>query len=123
MKRLIVLLSLIGLVAFQATACDIKLNVQEKSKKAVYKTGDEVVIEVQVKLLHRNCSYEIQQTKFTYENLKIVGATDWKEVQPGLYTRQIKAKITNDKAGDAKISANRKCNKEGGYAVCTLKKA
>lgn len=123
MKRIIVLLTLLTVVTLQSFACEIKVGVPDKSKKEAYAQGDEVVIEVQVQLTHRHCSLDIQKTKFTYENLKIMGATDWKEVQPGLYSRQVKAKVTNDKAGDAKLIVDRKCEKDGGYAVCTLKRS
>lgn len=123
MKRLLAVLVVVLSVAYQSVACEIKVGVQEKSKKESYKVGDEVVIDVQVQLIHHHCGLEIKKTKFVYENLQIVGATEWKEVRPGTYTRQVKAKVTADKAGDAKLIIDRKCDKEGGYGVCTLKKA
>jgi hypothetical protein len=122
MKRLLSLLILLTAFGYHVFACEIKVGVQEKSKKETYSVGDEVVIEVQVQLTHRHCHLEIQKTKFTYENLKIVGATDWKEVKPGCYTRQVKATVTGEKGGVAKLTIDRKCDEEGGYAVCTLKK-
>ncbi len=123
MKKLIVLLFLIGLVTYHAMACEISFSVSEKYKKEVYKPGDEVIIEVQVQLTHRVCPLEIKKTKFTYENLRILGVTEWKEVKPGFFIRQIKALVTEEKPGDVKLSAIRKCDKEGGYSVCTLKKS
>ena len=123
MKKLVVLFSLLVMTIVSSVACEIKLSVQEKSQKEVYKAGDEVVIDVEVRLIHRNCHLDIKETKFTYDNLKILGATDWKETSPGVYTRQVKAKITNDKGGDSKLTINRKCDREGGHATCILKQA
>jgi hypothetical protein len=123
MKRIILLSTLMVLATCRLIACDIRLSIQEGSKKEVYETGDTVIIAAQVQLTHRICAVELKKTKFTYENLKILGATEWKEVKPGLYSRQIKVQVTNEKTGQAKIFAVRKCDKEGGYGVCTLKKS
>jgi hypothetical protein len=98
------------------------MDVQDDLKKEAYLTGDTVVVLVQVQFTHRICPAGIKKTKFTYENLKIAGATEWKETKAGLYTRRIKATITADKEGDAKITATRTCDKEGGHGVCTFKK-
>jgi hypothetical protein len=103
-------------------ACDITFNIVE-NKKQSYNANDEVVIEVQVKLIHRHCNLSLKDTKFTYEGLKIEGATDWVEAQPGVYTRKVKAKITTDNLKTAKLIVTRKCDKDGGYGVFTLKKS
>ena len=117
---------LIFLASYQLIACDIRLSVHEDdAKKKTYKAGDEATIDVLVQFNHRVCPIEIKKTKFTYENLKILGATEWKETKPGLYTRQIKVKIekiSDEKGGLAKISAVRTCDKEGGYAVFSFNK-
>lgn len=125
MKKIMVLSILMTLTTFQLLACDISLSIPKDSVKEVYKAGDEVVIDVQIQFNHRVCPVEIKKTKFTYENLKILGATDWKEIKPGYYTRQIKVKIekiSDAKDGQAKISAVRTCDKEGGYAVFSFNK-
>lgn len=125
MKKIMVLSILMTLTTFQLLACDISLSIPKDSIKEVYKAGDEVVIDVQIQFNHRVCPVEIKKTKFTYENLKILGATDWKETKPGYYTRQIKVKIekiSDAKDGQAKISAVRTCDKEGGYAVFSFNK-
>ena len=115
-----VLLTLMLLATCHLFACDIRFSLPKDANKEMYKSGDEVVIEVQVQFNHRVCPLEIKKTKFIYENLKILGATDWKESKPGFYTRQIKVKIEKisaEKDGQAKISAVRTCDKEGGYAT------
>jgi hypothetical protein len=114
-----------ALTTFQLLVCEISLTIQKDSKKEVYKVSNEVVVDVQIKFNHRVCPVEIKKTRFTYENLKILGATDWKEIKPGQYTRQIKVKIekiSEAKDGQAKISAVRTCDKEGGYAVFSFNK-
>ncbi|MDR3328867.1 MAG: hypothetical protein LBS63_02005 [Prevotellaceae bacterium] len=122
MKRIIFIALLLLPASPRLSACEIRMDVQDDLKKDTYLTGDTVVVLVQVQLTHRVCPEGIKRTKFTYENLKIAGATEWKEVKPGLYTRRIKATITADKNGNAKIIAVRTCDKEGGHSVCTFKK-
>jgi hypothetical protein len=122
MKRIIVLAVLMILATVRLVACEIRLSVQEATKKEIYSTGDTVIVQAQVQLIHRGCPVAIKKTRFTYENLKIAGATEWKEIKPGLFTRQIKVVITEEKAGQAKISAVRTCGKKGGYAVCLFRK-
>lgn len=122
MKKGILFFSILVLTATKMFACDISATISG-SKKSTYAVGEEVIIDVQVQLTHRVCPFAIKQTKFTYENLKIVGATEWKETKPGLYTRQVKVIVTADKPGDSKLSVIRKCDKEGGYAVCVIKKS
>ncbi len=122
MKKIISLFSVLFFLTGCILACEITTSVQDEFKKPVYKAGDNVVVDVQVQFVHRDCPVNIKDTKFTFENLKIVGATEWKEKSPGLYVRQVKAVVTDDKSGDAKLFVNRQCDKDGGHAVCTLKK-
>jgi hypothetical protein len=120
MKKVFLIISMVIVPFCWSSACDIKFNGPAKDK--AYKPGDEVIIEVTVTLTHRNCHTGITDTKFTYEGLKILGATDWKETQPGTYVRQIKTQIIKDQKKEARLIASRKCDKDGGYGVCTLKK-
>jgi hypothetical protein len=121
MKRLIFIPLLLLASALRLLACEISMDVQDDLKKDAYLPGDTVVVLVQVQFTHRICSEGIKKTKFTYENLKIAGATEWKESKAGLYSRKIKATITADKKGDAKITAVRQCDKEGGHGTYILK--
>jgi hypothetical protein len=117
MKTATVSLFFIFLIANGIIACEITFDIAEKTKNKIFKTGDTVSIEVKIQLTHRICSVDIKKTKFSYKNLKIIGATDWKEVRAGLFSRQIKAQITDDKAKAANLSVSRQCDKEGGYSV------
>lgn len=122
MKKSAILLFFVFGALVNLVACDITFSIAG-NKKETYKAGDELVIEVQVKLIHRQCKVEMKDTKFTYEGLKIDGATDWTETQTGVYTRKIKAKVVSDSLKQAKLTVVRKCNKDGGYGVFTIKKA
>jgi hypothetical protein len=122
MKRFIIIAFLLSAASLRLSACEIRIDVQDNLKKDAYLTGDTLVMLVQVQFTHRMCPEGIKKTKVTYVNLKMAGATEWKEVKPGLYTRRIKATITADKNGDAKITATRTCDKEGGHSVCTFNK-
>jgi len=120
MKQFFLIILMVVIPFSWSLACDIKFNVTGDSK--TYKPGDEVVIEVTITLTHRNCHTNITETKFTYEGLKILGATDWKETKPGTYVRRVKTQVLNDQKEEAKLIASRKCDKDGGYGVCKLKK-
>lgn len=118
MKKTFVLLIFLLAATCRLSACEIRMNVDKDYEKEAYSAGDTVIVNVEVRLTHRVCPEGIKKTKFTCENLKIAGATEWKEMKPGLYARRVKAVITSDKSGDAKISAVRKCDREGGYGIC-----
>ena len=121
MKRILLLIVFVAGLVSIASACDI--SVVPVDTKPGYKPGDVFVLEVRVKLTHRKCDVAIQKTKFTYENIKILGATDWREEEPGLYVRQIKVQFIGDRPGDGKLAVERKCEKDGGFGECTLRRA
>jgi hypothetical protein len=110
------------LFAVQANACEIKLTVVQ-GKKDVYKAGDTITVDVRVTLLHRNCHVDIKSTKLTGEGLEIKSATSWKQNGDGSYVRRVRIVFTNDNKKNAKLVVSRECNKEGGYASLTFKKA
>lgn len=113
MKKIILSSFLILFAAISVLACEITLSVDGK-EKSKYKTGDEIVVKVKVVLFHKNCTIDIKQTKFNQEGIKIISGTDWKEVEPGVWERKLKVKITANKGEKAKISAVRICPKGGG---------
>lgn len=120
MKRLMIL-SLFSIMAIASSlACNITITTS--GEKQAYKVGEEVLINVQVKLIHHNCERAIKDTKFTYEGLKIISATEWKEVSPGTFTRQVKAQIIESSKAEAKLTAQRTCDRDGGRCSVTIKK-
>jgi hypothetical protein len=102
------------------SACEIAFDI-EGGKQESYKIGDEFAINVKVNLTHRVCKIAAKDTKFKYDGLKIIGATEWKEAGPGVFTRTIKVKLTGDPE-KVKLVATRTCDKEGGLGVFSLSK-
>lgn len=121
MKKIFVMMVLLAGMVTTAMACEINLEVSEKSAKEEYAVGDELVVTVEVILTHRNCHVDIADTDFEGDGLKIMQATKWKEVKPGVYTRKLKVQVTGNKTGELSLSASRTCHKEGGYGELELK--
>ncbi|MDP2423680.1 MAG: hypothetical protein U1C46_02545 [Bacteroidales bacterium] len=121
MKKLF--LSVILMLGLMATshACEVKYDISGE-KKETYKAGEELIVEVTVVYTHRVCEIELADTKFTYDGMKILGATQWKEKSPGTYTRQVKLELLKDDKKEATLTLTRKCQKEGGIGTLKLKK-
>lgn len=121
MKKLILLFFIIILTTFQLFACEIRVIVNKESpKKESFKSNDIAIIDVEVQFIHRVCPLSINKTIINYENVKLISATDWKEVKPGFYSQQLKVKIlkiSDRKEVQTKISVERNCDAQGGYAV------
>lgn len=102
-----------------AIACLIEVKEDPSTKKARYKTGDELVVLVVVKKEHRVCRVPIEETTYDPQGLKIVSATDWKETAAGVWERKMKLKVT-DAAGKLSFSVQRKCSKEDSQNTLVL---
>jgi len=101
-------------------ACDFKFSTEGDKKSC--KTGEIFVIDVKLTLTHRTCIVTPEQTKFKPEGIEVVAATKWKETSPGIWTRQIKVKVLDNKLKKISLSATRTCDKEGGYGIYSLDK-
>lgn len=119
-KTFLAVLMIGWLSVSDALACEVEIKIKG-GEKVSYQVGDEIVFEVTVFLTHHDCPEGIKATKFTGEGLKLLGATKWKEVATGTYVRLVKTKVTPAKDGAGALHARRKCDKEGGYGVITLK--
>ncbi|TLX75371.1 hypothetical protein E9993_10775 [Labilibacter sediminis] len=106
----VLLFSFSGL--FETRACDISFDVVDNVKE-VYEEGDILVVKVKILFTHRVCPEGIKATKFTYDGMKILGATQWKETRVGTYERKLKIEITKPDKG-LKLNAVRTCDKDGG---------
>lgn len=113
MKQLILILGflLTGIIAIQA--CEFEFEVVGE-KKASYSIGDEIVVKVTTTFTHRNCNVSIKNTEFNPTGLKINGATDWKEIQPGVWERKLKLSVVGTKDGKLQLEAVRTCDRMGG---------
>jgi len=115
---LITLFLFVGIVT--SMACNFEFSTKEDKKTC--KAGEEFVIDVKLTLTHRTCVVTPDQTKFKPEGIQVLGATKWKEVTPGVWTRQIKVKVLDDSKKKIALSATRTCEKEGGYGIYSLNK-
>ncbi|MCX7863228.1 MAG: hypothetical protein N2449_09580 [Bacteroidales bacterium] len=111
MKKLVLLYFILALSSC-VMACEPSITIVGK-EKTKYKTNDELVVKVQIVLTHRNCTVDIKNTKFEQEGIKILSGTDWKEVEPGVWERKLKIKVTAEKGQTARLSVIRGCNKGG----------
>lgn len=118
MKKTFLLVALIFISGI-ILACNIEFEVQGTAK-AKYKVGDEVVVKVKIHLTHRVCPVAMKDTKLDAKGMEILGATDWKEVEPGSWERKVKMKVTGSKNGKLQLTATRTCDKEGGLGTLTL---
>ncbi len=108
-----IIFSAILMLAYVVTfACEPLITIEGK-EKSKYKTNDEVIVKVKITLTHRNCTVDIKNTKFEQEGIKILSGTDWKEVEPGIWERKLKIKITAEKGQSAKLTVVRNCSKGG----------
>ena len=112
------------LIAVTATTfgCEIKLRIPDNNKKQSYSIGDELIVEVEVVLTHGHCHVPIDETKFRYQGIEILGSTPWKRDSQMKYTRKIKVKITEDRDNKSILSATRTCHKEGGYGSIEIER-
>ncbi len=127
MKHLktLLLLSFLFVGVAVASACEITLKVVENEQET-YKVGDELVVEVHLQFTHRNCPVSVKETKFQYQGVKILGATEWKRLSGMEYTRKLKVKIVevaSDKKKKTQIVAVRSCDKEGGMGSIEFKRS
>jgi len=120
MKKLGILICFLVVGLSNAMACHFEFSTPENRK--ICKAGEELIVNVKLTLIHRNCKVAAQSTQFKYSGIQVLGATDWKQESPGIFTRQIKTKVLNDNKKKIMLSASRTCDKDGGYGVFTLDK-
>lgn len=119
-KVLLLLVGLMmGLTSYAAQACKIDFKVVKGEKKE-YSVGDEITVQVDVIYTHRVCPEGIDATDFKMQGMKVTGATKWKTNDQRSFTRQMKIKIIDTKAGDTKMTVTRTCNKQGGFGELIL---
>jgi len=122
MRRKIFLITALFIANISASqACELRFNISGE-RKAGYKAGEELIVEITVVYTHRKCEIELSDTKFTYEGIKILGATPWKEKVPATYVRQVKILMLDDALEEGILSVGRKCSKEGAFGSIKLKK-
>ncbi len=103
----------------EAKACEIEFEIVN-GKKEKYEAGDIIVVKVIVTLTHRSCPEALKKTKFKMNGLKVVGATDWKEISAMDHERKLKLQVLSNKDGKLIFNAIRTCDKDGGFGSLKL---
>ena len=102
-----------------ASACEISFEILD-NKKEYYQKGDVLVVKVKVVFTHRQCPEGINATKFRYDGMKVLGATQWSEPESGTYERKFKLQIEQTDKDNLVFGALRTCDKDGGAGSITL---
>lgn len=123
-KSKIAIILMLGLFFFsfltqEAKACEIEFEIVN-GKKEKYEAGDIIVVKVIVTLTHRSCPEALKKTKFKMNGLKVVGATDWKEISAMDHERKLKLQVLSNKDGKLIFNAIRTCDKDGGFGSLKL---
>jgi len=109
-------------VTLSSFACEIEFNIQDNAKKDFYKAGDVVIIELNVINTHRDCHENIADAKIMADGCKIAGATPWKEIKRGTFTRKLKVIVLPDGDHEFQVACKRSCQKDGGFGKIALQK-
>ena len=119
MFRKIALFTLVfSMATLSALACNFVFTTDGNKKSC--KPGEEFVINVKLTLTHRTCTTAPTQTKFKTDGFDVLAATTWKEITPGVWTRQVKVKVKADATKKMTLTATRTCDKEGGLGTYSL---
>ncbi len=105
-KKVIVAVLTLLVLAFQAFPCKIYFQ----PDKLIVEKGKKVEITVFVKLEHRRCPIDIEETKIDVENVKIVAGPDWSKEGRMLYAGKLRIILTGEQG---KIRVYRECDKKG----------
>ena len=103
-----------------ASACEISFEILD-NKKEYYQEGDVLVVKVKVVFTHRHCPEGIDTTKFQYDGMKVLGATQWTETASGTYERKFKLQIEKTDKDALVFGALRTCDKDGGAGSISFK--
>ncbi len=103
-----------------ANACDFDFKVNGNKKSC--QPGDMIEVTVELTLTHRVCNVAPAQTKFKIDGVKVVSASDWKQISPTRYERTVKMQVLKDNKKKITLMATRTCNKEGGTGIFTMPK-
>jgi hypothetical protein len=120
LRKMILTLTLLSSVLVAANACDFNFKVNGNKKSC--HPGDIVEVTVELVLTHRVCNVAPSQTKFKIDGVKVIGASNWKQVSANKYERTVKMEVLDDSKKKITLVAARTCDKEGGTGYFTLPK-
>jgi len=119
-RSLLFTILILVLGASNISACEIFFDVKSNQKE-IYSINDTIVIKANVILTHRICPVGMAQTEIETSGLEIISDGGWEEVEPGMWEMEIKLVVRGTKSGDLSITGIRRCEKEGGKGMLTLK--
>jgi NosR/NirI family nitrous oxide reductase transcriptional regulator len=120
LKRLFVSLIITLSVVMAANACDFSFKI-DGNKKSCH-SGDIMEVTVELTLTHRVCNVAPSQTKFKISGIKVLSASEWKQISPTKFERTIKFEVLKDNKKDITLVAIRTCTKEGGIGSFSMPK-
>lgn len=134
MKKIIIisliLVSMILSITTIVSACDFNYKIYKtlddlKNDLAIsvsntnFKIGGEIYLVIYLKETHRNCLHELEDVKYEMNNIKVLGATDWEEIEIGYYKRVFKIQFGAE-IENTYFKAYRICVKSGGEVLITF---
>ena len=119
-----IILAILGFVlttlpSKQTKACEIEFKIL-KGEKEQYKSGDTIVVLIEVKLTHRSCPVAMKKTKFKLKGMKVIKSTPWKQKSANDWERKLMIVITETEAKKINLTAIRECEKDGGFGTLKL---
>ena len=94
--------------AIAANACDFYFSYSEISAPI----GTYGEIGVRVQKTHNNCTLtSMDDYQFAWENVQILGSTEWEEIGPNLYERWFEVSLSE--TGEGYLQISKDCTKEG----------
>lgn len=118
MKKLFLMTVIILTTVVAVHACDFNFTVVGGQKNC--KAGDVIEVQVELTLVHRSCSVAASATKFKTEGVKVLSASEWKQVSPTKFVRTVKMQVLPTAKNKITLIATRTCDKEGGYGTFSL---
>lgn len=98
----------VATAAVGASACDFFFSYTEVTAPI----GTYGEIGVRVQKTHNNCTLSsMDDYEFAWENVQILGSTEWEEVGPSLYERWFRVSLSE--IGDGYLMVSKDCTKEG----------
>jgi len=98
----------VAAVAVGASACEFFFSYT----KVTAPVGTYGEIGVRVQKTHNNCTLSsMDDYRFAWENVQILGSTEWEEVGPDLYERWFQVSLSE--VGEGYLMVSKDCTKEG----------
>lgn len=83
-----------------------------KNQKEVYKAGDQIEVQINLKTLPQTCAEGMERTKVYVSGMEILTQTDWMKTNNSIWTKKVTLKFIETSKKEAKITVMRKVDKE-----------